>query len=153
MFSVVHDWRLDFAIFGPNRQLVAIAEAKKKVNVGVEWATEWFRNYGEHQHSAPPPFILLVTPDNLYLWKTSADSPEPTAVVDARHIFEPYLERSSYDLDSLYGSTFESLVGAWLGQLLNQFWQPTTAEDVRLFVDTGLLEAIENGRVESDVAA
>jgi hypothetical protein len=149
----MHDWQLAFAIFGPNRQLVAVAEAKKKANVGLEWATEWFQNYGEHQHSPPPPFILLVTTDNLYLWKTSAGSPEPTAVTDARHILEPYLERSSYDLDSLYRSTFEFLVGAWLDDLLGQLWRPTAADDVRLFIDTGFLEAVRNGRVVADVAA
>lgn len=155
MSSRVHDWQADFAVFSQDGQLAVIAEAKKKPHVGPRWAVDWFRNYLAHQGSAAPPFVLLATPENVYLWKQpfALTSPEPTAVADARRLFASYLRRSNLDLAKLSSRGFEIIVGAWLDDLSHQLWQPSVPEDVIAFVDTGLLEAIENGRVVADVAA
>src|SRR5438046_1809630 len=113
MSSRMRDWQADFAVFGQDGQLAAIAEAKKKPDAGLGWATAWFRNYLEHQQTSAPPFVLLATPEKLYLWKTRSDgsSPEPTAVTDARRLFSSYLRRSNLDPADLSSRTFEFIVG------------------------------------------
>ena len=67
MSSRMHDWQADFAVFDQDGQLAAIAEAKKKTGADPDWATAWFRNYLEHQQTSAPPFVLLATPEKLYL--------------------------------------------------------------------------------------
>lgn len=148
----MRDWQADFAVFSADGQLAAIVEAKKKANVDSDWAAEWFNNYLGHQRSPGPPFVLLVTPEKLYVWKRPAEPAlcQPTAVADARHLFISYLDR---DPANLSGGTFEFIVGAWLNAFANHLWQPSTPDEIRAFVDTGLLEAVENGRVVADVAA
>jgi hypothetical protein len=151
----MHDWQADFAVFNQDGQLAAIAEAKKKSDAGPGWATAWFRNYLAHQQSSAPPFVLLVTPEKLYLWKRPSEgsSPEPTAVADARRLFSSYLRRSNLEPADLSSRTFEFIVGAWLNDLSHHLWFPTAPEETSAFVDTGLLEAVENGRVVADIAA
>jgi hypothetical protein len=135
--------------------LAAIAEAKRKLHAGPAWATAWFQNYLEHQNSSAPPFVLLATPEKVYLWKRPAEgaSAEPTAITDARRVFGSYLRRSNLDPAELSSQAFEIVVGAWLHDFSHHLWQPSSQEDVTAFVDTGLLEAVENGRVVADIAA
>jgi hypothetical protein len=99
--------------------------------------------------------VLLATPEKLYLWKRPAEasSPEPTAVTDARRLFSSYLRRSNLDPAQVSGSTFEFIVGAWLNDFSHHLWRPSAPDEVRALVDTGLLEAVENGHVVSDIAA
>lgn len=151
----MHDWQADFAVFSQDGQLAAIAEAKKKTDTRPGWATAWFRNYLAHQRSSAPPFVLLATPEKLYVWKRplEASSPEPTAVADARRLFSSYLRRSNLDPADLSSRTFEFIVGAWLNDLSHHLWRPSAPEEVSAFVETGLLEAVENGRVVADIAA
>jgi hypothetical protein len=151
----MHAWQADFAVFNQDGQLAAVAEAKRKSDAGPAWATAWFRNYLAHQQSSAPPFVLLATPAKLYLWKrpSEAASPQPTAIADARPIFSPYLHRSKLDPAHLSGRTFEFIVGVWLNDLSQHLWQPSAPEEVSAFVDTGLLEAVGNGRVVADMAA
>ncbi len=151
----IHDWRADFAVFDQSGQLTVIAEAKKKSGADPRWASEWFRNYLAHQQTSAPPFILLATPETLYLWKRSAgsSSSEPTAIADARRVFSFYLDRSNLDATTLGGQAFEIVVGAWLHDLSHLGWQPSTPDERQVLVDSGLLDAIKNGRVVSEVAA
>lgn len=155
MSSHPHDWQADFAVFGQDGLLAAVAEAKKKPQAGPHWAAAWFRNYSAHQRIPSPPFVILVTPEKLYLWKRTADaiSAEPTAVTDAHRLFGSYFRRSNLDPADVSGPAFELIVGAWLNDLSQRVWQPAAPEELRAFVDTGLLEAVENGRVVADIAA
>jgi hypothetical protein len=51
------------------------------------------------------------------------------------------------------GRTFELVVGAWLNDLSQHIWLPIAPDEVRALVETGLFDAVENGRVVADVAA
>jgi hypothetical protein len=155
MSSRIHDWQADFAVIDQKGQLAVVAEAKNKRGADRQWASEWFRNFVARQHSSAPPFVLLATPETLYIWKRTekASSPEPTAAVDARRVFASYLRNSSLEISSISGSTFEFIVGAWLDDVSHGFWQALVPEERPLFGDSGLLEAVENGRVVSDVTA
>ena len=155
MTSSTHDWQADFAVFNEQGELTAVAEAKKKSNVDRKWATAWLRNYLAHQRNAVPAFVLLATPDKLYLWKepSEATSFEPTAVADAQRLFASYLQRSTRDVSELSGRTFELVVGAWLNDLSQHIWLPIVPDEVSALVETGLFDAVENGRVVADLAA
>ncbi len=60
---------------------------------------------------------------------------------------------SKLDVASLDRSTFEFIVGAWLHHLVLGLWQPSEPDEKRAFVDSGLLELVENGRFASNIAA
>ena len=151
----MQDWQADFAVFSQDGQLAAIAEAKKKPDASSSWAAAWLRNYLDHQESAAPPFVILATPEKVYLWKrpSSASSPEPTAVTDARRLFAAYLPTSVASAAHLSGAAFEFVVGAWLNDLSHHLWQPITPEEISALSESGLLQAIANGRVVAAIAA
>jgi hypothetical protein len=155
MTNSTPDWQADFAVFNEQGELTAVAEAKKKSNVDRNWATAWFRNYLAHQPRSRPAFVLLATPDKLYLWKrpSEATSAEPTAVADAQRLFAGYLQRSTHGVSDLSGLTFELVVGAWLNDLSQHVWLPIAPDEVSALVETGFFDAVENGRVVAGVAA
>ncbi len=151
----MQDWQADFAVFSADGQLAAIAEAKKKADVGTGWAAAWFRNYLAHQQSSAPPFVILATPEKVYLWKrlSDASSFEPTAVTDARRLFASYLPPSAANAADLSSRAFEFVVGSWLNDLSHHLWQPSAPEEINALRETGLLQAVANGRVVADIAA
>ncbi len=155
MTTQTHDWQADFSVLDQRGRLVLVAEAKNIRGADQQWAREWFCNFAERQHSPAPPFVLLATPKALYIWKRTgnATSPEPIAAIDARRVFASYLRNSGLEISNISGSTFEFIVGAWLDDVSHGFWQALVPEERRLFGDSGLLEAIEDGRVVSDIAA
>jgi hypothetical protein len=151
----VRQLQADFAMFDQRGQLAAIAEAKKRPATDATWAAAWFRNYLAHQQSVTAPYMLLITPEKMYLWKrtSGAQSAEPSYAADARKVFSFYLKRSDLHASELSGETFEFLVGTWLNDLAHRVWQPSEPEERRLLVESGLLEAVADGRVVSDIAA
>jgi hypothetical protein len=144
------DWAADISLFDERGQLVAVAEVKAQPRLDLEAAAYWFHSYLEEQRNSGPRFVLLITPGLVYLWKRQADETwsEPLTA-DARQILAPYVQRSKLDVARISGTTFEFLAGSWLEALAYGLWQPTTPDQVGLVVGSGLLEAIENGRVAS----
>jgi hypothetical protein len=155
MSSVTQDWQADFAVYNSEGQLAAIAEAKKKSDVGATWASAWLRNYLSHQQSTAPAYVILATPEKVYLWKQPSpeSSADPTAVTDARRLFAAYLPPSAASAADLSSRAFEFVVGAWLNDLSHHLWQSSVPEEIRALRETGLLQAIANGRVVADIAA
>jgi hypothetical protein len=151
----IQDWQADFVVYGQDGQLAAVIEATQKSGADAAWVTGWYHNYTERQRSPAPPFILLITPDKLYVWKRQGgeSSPDPTAVADASRLFSPYLRRSNLDPAEIFRQTFKFVVGAWLADFLGHLWQPETPDEISALIGTGLLETVENGRVVADVAA
>ena len=147
------DWEADFSVFDERGQLALVAEAKNAV-ADSRWAAEWFQNYSGRQRTAPPPFVMLATPEKIYVWKRpeKGSFSEP-AVVDAYRMLTYYLRGSKLDVASLDRSTFKFIVGAWLHHLVLGLWQPSEPDEKRAFVDSGLLELVENGRFASNIAA
>src|ERR1043166_7896247 len=103
----VRQLQADFAMFDRRGQLAAIAEAKKRPGTDSVWAAEWFRNYLAHHQSVTAPYVLLITPENLFLWKETgrAQAAEPSYAADARKVFSFYLKRSDLQANELSGET------------------------------------------------
>lgn len=143
------DWAAAFSIFDERGQLAAIVEAKARLGIDLSWAKDWLALRLEHERLAGPQFLLLVTPETMYLWKRRRDgySPEPLAA-DARRILAPYIS-PRVDLVTIDRDAFDSIVGDWLRELVYGLWHPETPDELRLIVDSGLLQVIENGRVDA----
>src|SRR5258708_1555818 len=148
------DMGVDFAIYDQAGRLVAVAEAKKRQGITSAWAREWARNFLAHGGATSPPYLLLFTPDHVYLWKRPVESgeTEPTHILDASALFRSYYSRPEVDPERISSQGFELLVGSWLHDVLHRPW-PTSDEDVRSLEQSGFLEAVRDGHVESDQPA
>jgi hypothetical protein len=155
MTDTPSDWQADFVVYDSKGRIAAIAEAKKRAGASPTWARQWYRNYLAHQHGVTLPFVLLVTPETLYLWKPTGDElrQEPSDAADARSVFTHYLDRSKLNANELTGQTFEFLVGTWLNDLTHCVWRPSEPEQQRVLEGSGFLDAVRDGRVVSDLAA
>lgn len=149
--------RADLVLYDRNGQLIAVVEVKTKFGTSREWATGLRRNFLAHGGFRDADFFLLVTPDKLYVWKDAGIEPiavPPTYMIDTRPILKPYFEAAHVDPDLINGRAFELLVGAWLGDLIYSWKEPEKLSDGEgWLVESGLLDAIKNGRVEYEAAA
>jgi hypothetical protein len=149
--------RTDFALYDRNGQLTAVVEVKNKLGTSREWAVKLRRNLLVHDDRYGTNFLLLVTPDRLYLWKNASAEPtlvQPTYEVDAKTIFAAYLERAGVPPDEVSGQAFELIVAAWLGDLMRSEEQhEESANGQEWLVESGLLAAIRDGRIEYEEAA
>ena len=144
----------DLALYNRDGQLIAVAEIKTKFGTSREWATQLRRNVLTHGGFQNADFFLLATPDKLYIWKDASSEPTavpPTYVIDAQPILKPYFDASHVDPEMINGSVFELVVGAWLSDLMRSEVPPSNQGD--WLVESGLLDAIRNGRIEYEAAA
>ena len=111
----------------------------------------WFRNFLQHAKSTPP-YLLLATPDTIYLWQRGLAS-SPPHVLRGSDIFRAYFERSHLTPSAISPQAFELVVGAWLHDVLSGRWQPANAEQRKPLAESGFLDAVKQGRVESQAAA
>src|SRR6266576_2452089 len=93
------DTQVDFSIYDQAGKLAAFAEAKKKVGITRAWAANWARNFLAHTGRTSPAYLLLFTPDHVYLWKRPGESGEnePTYSFDANLLFRSYFQRPDVD--------------------------------------------------------
>jgi hypothetical protein len=147
--------RADLALYDRDGQLAVVAEVKNKLGTSGEWAAKLRRNILAHGGFRGAEFFLLATPDRLYLWKGAGLEPAvvpPTYEIDARSIFQPYLERTGTDSGAMSESAFELVVGAWLADLTRSE-EPSKelAERQGWLIESGFLNAVRNGRVAYEV--
>jgi hypothetical protein len=77
----------------------------------------------------------------------------PAFEVDAQPIFKPYFGRAGVNPADVSGRAFELVVAAWLGDLIRLAEQPENLSNGQHWlVETGLLDAVRNGRIEYEVA-
>ena len=146
----------DLVLYDRLGRLVAAAEIKNMRGTSGDWAAKLRRNILAHGEFPPVDFYLIVTPDRLYLWKGAGEQPDliqPTYEIDAQPIFKSYLERVGVATGDLSGAAFELLVESWLSDLMRFDKQAQKlASDARLLVESGLLDAVKDGRIEYEVA-
>lgn len=147
----------DLALYNRDGRLIAVAEVKNKSGTSSQWAAQLRSNVLAHGGFRSANFFLLITPDKLYVWKDAGIKPAvitPTYVVDAQPILKPYFEAADIKPDSINGSAFELVVGAWLGDLIRAEKSPPAASETENWLtESGLLDAVKNGRVEYEAAA
>jgi hypothetical protein len=148
----------DFVLHSRDQRLTTLVEVKSKPNTSASWAAQLRRNRLAHGQSSPRgDFLLLVTPDRLYLWKEAdADSARlmPSFEADARPLFAPYFQRAGVSASVASPHAFELVVAAWLGDLVRGADSPEklSAEQPWL-IESGLLDAVTGGQIEYATAA
>ena len=149
--------RPDILLFDREGRRLLVAEVKNKRNTTPKWAAELRRNLLAHEGFRHAEFFLVLTPDHLYLWRgMTAEPVAPDYVVDSHPLFLPYLQRAGLDLDRISSPVFELMAISWLSDLVHSRREPETVghDDGRTWlVQSGLLEAVRNGRLAYELAA
>jgi hypothetical protein len=149
--------RSDLMLYDKYGRLTAYVEVKSKFGTSREWAAQLRRNLFAHGGLEGVDFFLLATPDRLYVWKKSGSDATailPDFVVDAKRIFDPYFKTANINSRSSGGFAFELVVGSWLADLARsglQIQERSMGDE--WIIESGFLDAIENGRVEYEDAA
>jgi hypothetical protein len=159
MVSSVHlmasGW--DLAVDNRNGQLVLVVEIKRKTNISPEWATKLRRNILAHGTFPKAPYFLMVFPDKFYLWTDVGafqEQSEPTYMIDASPILEPYFKRAGVTADQISRQSLELIVASWLGEIIHSEKPPEDIDDSqRWLMDSGLYAALVGGKFEHEAAA
>jgi hypothetical protein len=142
----------DFIVEAPGRGIQLVVEAKNTTAPSPEWATRFLRNLFVHAAIPRSEYFLLALQDHLYLWRQpSPEAAAPDFDGDTAAALKPYLQNGGVSLDDLNQRTFESLIHAWLSDLVSGVAQES--ENLRWLKESGLEDSIRNGTVRSPVAA
>ncbi len=145
--------RADLAVYNSEGELKIIVEIKGRHGTNTEWATHTRRNMAAHGNLSNVDYFIIATQDRLYVWKKSGNKPDlvpPTYEGDLRSELERYFEVSLLEDDNNVSEyALELLIATWL----NEISQPTLVADKyrdaqNWISKSGLMNAVENGRVE-----
>jgi hypothetical protein len=148
----------DFVLRSRDQRLTTLVEVKSKPNTSSDWAAKLRRNRLAHGQPSPHgDYLLLATPDRLYLWKGATDDPRPlppSFETDSRPVFAPYFQRAGVNAAGASPQALELVVAAWLSDLVRatQPREQLAAEQPWL-VESGLLDAVAGGQIEYATAA
>ena len=100
----------------------------------------------------------MVFPDKIYLWagqEVRLDESEPTYIIDARPIFQPYFEKAGIKSEQkISGESLELIFSTWLTNIIYSKNIPDGAdESQRWLIDSGLYAAIAIGSLRHEVVA
>jgi hypothetical protein len=147
----------DFTLYDRYGRLAAAIKVRNKRGTSSEWAAEFRKNLLGHDAFRYAPFFLLVTPDRVYLWKEgprpaggdSSPAP-PDCEIDAKPLFQPYLEGTRVKLEDISSPAFELVLMSWLRDLILQLPDVPLQEQLR---DSGLAATAKDGRITYPAAA
>ncbi|MBW4544657.1 MAG: hypothetical protein KME25_09475 [Symplocastrum torsivum CPER-KK1] len=154
--AVRGDSRWDLSVDNRDGQLALVVEVKRKTNASPEWAAQLRRNIFAHGTFPKAPYFLMVFPDKFYLWTDAEaylDQSEPTYMIDARPILEPYFERAGVTADQISGQSLELIVASWLGEIIHAEKLPENVDNSQHWlIESGLYTAIAGGKFEHEAA-
>jgi len=154
----LRDSGIDFALHSRDQQQTTLVEVKSKPNTSSSWAAQFRRNRLAHGRPSPRgDFLLLVTPDKLYLWKGAdigAARLEPSFEADARPLLAPYFQGTRVSASAASPEVFEMVVSSWLADLVREAEpRERLAAEQPWLVESGLLDAVAGGQIEYANAA
>jgi hypothetical protein len=142
MMNLSSDYRWDSSVVDRHGQLTLVVEVKRKLKASPEWAAAFRHNILAHGTLPKAPYFLMVFPDQLYLWTNAnadSDQSEPTYTIDARPIFQPYLERAGIIVDQISSQSLELIIGFWLREIIYSEDLPkNVAESQPWLIESGL---------------
>ena len=145
-----HELPVDFLVYDRSGQLVAAVEAKRRLGTTEQWAAEFRAGVLEQTPLEDIPFFVLVVPDVIYIWTSTAPAIAPPGLkIDARIVFAPYYERIEVDAAHIHPMAFETLVWWWLRDLT---MGSDRTGDPRLEA-AGFVSALAGGRLAQQDAA
>lgn len=144
--------RPDFIIETANGIQLAV-EASNTTAPTPEWALQYLHNLFAFRAIPRTEYFLLALRNHMYLWRRPDPDHErpPDFQGDTAAILAPYLRGIPYPLETLTGRGFESLVHAWLADLIaGAVPQP---DSMKWLEESGLLDSIRNGTIRAQMAA
>ncbi|HEX3069506.1 MAG TPA: hypothetical protein VHX14_13125 [Thermoanaerobaculia bacterium] len=139
----------DFVVEKPGLGVRLLVEARNVPAPSREWAARFLRNIFEHDEIPQPEYFLMALRNHFYLWHRPAREPgNPDFEADTASELSPYLSRLKYPLDTLYKSSFDMLIQAWLGELVDG-----TLPESEWLVESGLAAAVRDGSIRLNLAA
>ncbi|GAB4190968.1 MAG: hypothetical protein OHK0022_04250 [Roseiflexaceae bacterium] len=145
----------DLAIHDRDNKLVLVVEVKSIRDTSSQWAARLRRNILAHGTFPNAPYFLLACPDRFYLWKNigmSTEPIEPTHIIDAIPVLQPYFEEAGVAIDQVSGQSFELIVASWLVDIIHK--KTDEIDDKQNWIiETGLYNAVTGGNMEKEVVA
>ena len=145
--------RWDLTAYNRDSQLALVVEVKSKLNATPKWAAQLRRNILAHGTFPNAPYFLMAFPDRFFLWKNTGSNHEllePTYVIDAHPILQPYFEQSGVTAEQVSGQSLELIVASWLSEVMH-----TTPDEVEVaqqwLIDSGLYDAVAGGSLDREV--
>lgn len=140
---------VDFTVEKPGHGIQLLVEASNTPAPSREWAARFLRNILANDQIPPSEYFLLALRDHLYLWhRPTRDAGNPDFEGDTATELRSYLSRLNRPLDGLSKSSFELLIQAWLGELVDG-----TLPESEWLVESGLANAVRDGSIRLNLAA
>lgn len=113
--------------------------------------------YFAHGTFPNAPYLLMIFPDRLYLWKNTSpdiDDIQPDYIIDARPILTPYFNQIGITEEQISGAGLELIIASWLSNLIHTNIERTdVAPDQRWIIESGLYDAVKGGCLDQEVVA
>jgi hypothetical protein len=133
---------------------VLAVEVKAILNSTPAWAAQFRHNLSAFGDVPDVPFLLMALPDRLYLWNNTKaendDVIEPAYSVDARPLFQPYLQRAGTQEAEINGSSLELIITSWLTSVMLRKPEELNKPEQWL-LRSGLYDAIAEGKIDYEV--
>jgi hypothetical protein len=143
---------VDFTVEKPGHGIQLLVEARNTAAPSREWAARFLRNIFAHAQIPQSEYFLLALRDHLYLWhRPVPESGNPDFEADTAAELRPYMTRLQRPLNTLSQSSFELLIQAWLGDLVDGTL-PESANRQWL-VESGLADSVRDGSIRLNLAA
>jgi hypothetical protein len=141
--------RSDIMVRDPvGRNLVEV-EVRARQGTDLAWAEQYRSNMLARGWRPAAGFFLLVTQDSAYLWEETGREMRPRPP-DGRAEVGELLGKPAADYS---GGDFELLLSGWLTLLISPREDDGPANAIqRMLGQFGILEALEGGRVDQEVA-
>jgi hypothetical protein len=141
--------RWDISVYNRENQLILIVEVKRRSNPSLPWVLELGWKIFESKNFPKSPYIMLVFTDSIYLWSNlnhQKQIAEPSYIIDATPIFQPYFERAGVTADQINPQSFEMIVTSWLREIIHsQTFGKESDQSQQWLVESGLGTAIAGG--------
>lgn len=143
----------DIEVLAPSGERIAVVEVKRAPHIDRVGAAQWRRNMTVHGLVPPAAYFLLVTGEQIYLWKQSADEVpdvrQPDKVGSTEAAIGPFLTAAGLTATNISEQALELATAAWLGELARD----PEAQEPRWLASTGLFEALNGANVRIRTAA
>ncbi|MEA2165107.1 MAG: hypothetical protein QOK37_3234 [Thermoanaerobaculia bacterium] len=140
---------VDFTVEKPGHGIQLLVEASNTPAPSPEWAARFLHNILANREIPPTEYFLLALQDHLYLWRRpTSGAGNPDFEADTATELRPYLSRLNRPLHTLHKSSFELLIQAWLGELVDG-----TLPESEWLVRSGLADAVRDASIRLNLAA
>lgn len=148
-------YHADLAVYGQDGRLQLLVETKSKRSTSQDWAAKMRRNMYAHGLLPEVQFFFLALPDKFYLWKNIGLSTEivhSSYEISSEFFLQPYYKKAGVSQSDITGRSFELIVSSWLREVMRLQSADSLPQEYRdWFVNSGLFDAIQGGRLESEV--